>query len=835
MGTRKAAGFDQGELARRLAEARRRAEEAARRKAEADTRARTETNDDFQPPTPGGPVPSSSVPPAPAGPEVEYASLAVSAEEASQWSAEEALAYTRELNAALAAHADDPDYQAELLDMAAHGLNASAELVGASAQEDMSEAEKDNLAQLVGELSTATEAMSEGEAAALASTIAEGIGDNSDLHALDDVFFRNHRDTGDLTLAKLVMVELEEAGNTDAMAELAVVHSDSADARAYNDAMASWKTAATDQAATAAAADIAHAGDSAAEMDAWGPVEAREFTSDLADEVEAHKDDPEYLARLMEESADGIARSAEIIGQATRENIGSEAEIEGLAGELSRLGNALPAEMAARVAIAVANEFDNSGEQKEVDDGFGAYIDRGGSPNFRHLVHTALVANGYDDAADELVGRHGTLEEVLDQAKDAGAATAEAAGYVVDIIENAGEPVLTFIKEKAVEPIVDLFIDALGIDDGVDSLENPGDTFTIGGYVEVNAEVHARVDASLECTMNEDGTYTVAADVEGELGAHLTAGLASGGPELEQGARVEFTFATAEEAKEAMEAMALAAAGSSLVAAAPGGPALVTGIAGGTMAMLQENISAIEFSAEVSAELDASLANVGGLTPDLSAYGEVSAGTTYRMEFRDEGPVLVRKATLEVEGEIQATLGLGLGNAYSQLIGRAGLPVGGELNVDGEVAVVTEIPLGDDVAPEDVLAAAVTGSIPPGMDQAVLAGAPEATTHLEGNLTLKADAAGDGVGVRIDFETEPMGAGDVASAFGDFLSAFASFDLDGMFAALPGVEVTGRTFQEEGIDIEPTLEIGGVGVSMEYSSVTRTYDEEGTILDTMED
>lgn len=65
-------------------------------------------------------------------------------------------------------------------------------------------------------------------------------------------------------------------------------------------------------------------------VDEWNHADANAFTEALAEQVEAHKDDPEAVEAMLTLAGPRLQRSAELLGEATQTGGLSESDVEGI-------------------------------------------------------------------------------------------------------------------------------------------------------------------------------------------------------------------------------------------------------------------------------------------------------------------------------------------------------------------------------------------------------------------------------------------------------------------------------------------------------------------------
>lgn len=590
----------------------------------------------------------------------------------------------------------------------------------------------------------------------------------------------------------------------------------------------------------------------------WTHADAQRFTDAVADAAERNQGDPAYVRSLMTLSADGLKRSAELLGAATEEKY-DRGQVEGLASNLGRLCEVAPEDAAARLAYGVASEIDDDSELNYVDDGLDKFMD--GNSKFRGLLAGALEAQGKNEAKDELLNQNkGLLDTIYDNtigravdaagffgdlAGDVAGAAWDFGGNVVGAVVDGGTKLigaaadfaidttkgtlsvigdaasLTFdavkegvqwAAEKGLElagPLLDKARDwfkdavtgALKIDEKIDRL-GPGDTFTVGGGVEVTAGVDVEVSADIQVTRNDDGTYSVSAGVDGKLGLEALAGA-----DIGAGGKVEFRAKNAEEAKRLAESLAMAGA----AAAAAGTPpfsavAPLLTPSGSDLSFMKDHLSAIEVSASVSAGVDASL-EAGGV--DLSAGASAEGEVAYRIEFNEDGTKsLVRKQT--ISGSVS-------GDATAQLLGdgvTGSLPAG-ELSGHADLTVETRVPLPDSLGDVTDIAGAVT--LLTDQSGALAQLMPHAQTTIKGAIGGEVKVGDVAHGGEISIEASGLDVGDALRVARELVQG----DVKGAIAELPEVKVEGYHYETTGLDFHGGIEVAGQGVSIDLDNTIK--------------
>ncbi|MEW5742395.1 MAG: hypothetical protein AB1938_25990 [Myxococcota bacterium] len=589
----------------------------------------------------------------------------------------------------------------------------------------------------------------------------------------------------------------------------------------------------------------------------WTHADAQKFTDALASAAEENPD-PAFVRSLMTLSQGRLERSAELLGAATEEKFDRE-EVEGIASNLARLAEVAPEDAAGRLAFGVAEKIDDDSELNYVDDGLDHFLD--GNSKFRGLLAGALEAQGKNEAKDELLNQNkGVLDSIYDNtigravdvgeffgdlASDAAGAAWDFGGNVVGAVVDGGERLIgaaadfaidtakgtisvigdaasmtldavkegvQWAAEKGLElagPLLDkardMFKDAvtgaLKIDEKIDRLQ-PGDTFNVGGGVEVTAGVDVEVSADLQVKRNEDGSFTVSAGVDGKLGLEALAGANVGA-----GGKLEFRAANAEEAKKLAESLAMAGAAAAATTTPPfSAVAPLLAPSSSDLGFMKDHLSAIELSASVSAGVDASL-EAGGvkLSAGAAAEGEVA----YRIEFNEDGTKdLVRKQT--IEGSVS-------GDATAQILGpgvTGSLPAG-ELSGSAKLAVETRVPLPDSLGDVKDLPAAV--ALLTDQSGAIAQLMPGAQTKITGTIGGEVKVGDVAHGGEISIEASGLDVGDAIRVAREL----ASGDPRGALKELPDVKLEGYHYERTGFDFEGGIEVAGQGVSVDLHNTIK--------------
>ncbi len=466
-------------------------------------------------------------------------------------------------------------------------------------------------------------------------------------------------------------------------------------------------------------------------------------TAKLNEISSKHANDPQYVNQVLQAARPTLDKVSTVLGEnATSKAHNSDKDrqaIDRVASDLSEVAKRGNNFTALSIGSSIASKLPNSDELHHVDDAFDKYISGGGDKKLRDIVAGLMEKSGRSDGAQALYDpkdNKSILDRVGDVIKDGAKAVAGAIGNVlggikdwavdkatgaIHLVTEAGKFAVDFakgtvdvvgdianIKPKDIQNAINAAKEAglkLGgqavgwindklkeaVNDLVDTKKinnlGPGDSYTVDAELNISADLAVSAKASLTVSRNDDGTYTVAADLEGGLGVGIAektgaAGSASASAEAKLGGRVEFKFTNAVDAAEGARVLARTAAAGSIGV----GPSAL-GIGDGLMPskadfnFLKQHISAIELSAGAgvngSAELGNGLGKELGLddktlgdklgkqlfdkanTPSVS--GSAGAGlnveSTYRIEFKDGKPTdLVRKQTITLDGNAAADL-----------------------------------------------------------------------------------------------------------------------------------------------------------------------------------
>jgi hypothetical protein len=544
--------------------------------------------------------------------------------------------------------------------------------------------------------------------------------------------------------------------------------------------------------------------------------------------------------------------------------------VEGLASNLGRLAEVAPEDAAARLAYGVAQQIDDDSELNYVDDGLDRFMDGnskfrsllGGALEAQGkneakdellTAHRDGLLGIADTIYDNTVGRAVDAAEFFgDLAKDVGNAAGAAwdfggnvVGAVVDggskligaaadfaidtakgtisVIGDAAHMTVDAVKEgvqwaaekglelagplldKAREWFKDGITGALKIDEKIDRLQ-PGDTFTVGGGVEVTAGVDVEVSADIQVSRNDDGTYTVSGGVDGKLGLEALAGADVGA-----GGKVEFRAKTADEAKRLADSLAMAGAAAAAAATPPFSavaPLLVP--SGGDLGFMKDHLSAIEVSAGVSAGVDAKL-EAGGVK--LSAGASAEGDVAYRIEFNEDGTKsLVRKQT--ISGAVS-------GDATAQILGSGvtgSLPAG-ELTGSAELSVETRVPLPDSLGDVTDIAGAVT--LLTDQTGALAQLMPHAQTSISGTVSGEVKVGDVAHGGEVSISAEGLDVGDAIRVARNLVGG----DVKGALRELPDVKLEGYHYETTGFSFEGGLDVAGQGVDIDLHNTIKDRQE----------
>jgi hypothetical protein len=456
------------------------------------------------------------------------------------------------------------------------------------------------------------------------------------------------------------------------------------------------------------------------------------------------------------------------------------------------------------IATTITTQLANSNELHHVDDAFYSYLDGGGDSKLFNTLIGTMQAADHGKGAEGLKERGGNwiVDGIIDAADSVAGAlanvvggalgvikdfTVDAATGVVNVVTDVGEFAVDLAKgtidvvgdaanitKEAVEATVNAAVEAglaLGekaatwvvgrlneaIDDAIDENKindlGAGDSYSIfvdgGGGAALVGSAHAEATV----TRNEDGTYTVSAELGGGFGVGIGE---FGAAEGTLSGRVEFTYGSAAEATEGTRDILRTAVAGSLAGAA------LESVAGGLaptdddIESLKDHVSAVE----VSAGAQASIGVFAGLGVDLGAIdfstldgasASVSAETTTRIEFKNGKPVsLVSRQTITLEADAANN------PAILLALDRLGVDASG-INIDGSISVELESRI-----PINGLAIDSIGDI------VELVRNPDSLKTQLGNVehtvTVKADATVNDEKVSIEWEITDVDASEIPDA-----------------------------------------------------------------------
>lgn len=452
-------------------------------------------------------------------------------------------------------------------------------------------------------------------------------------------------------------------------------------------------------------------------------------TEELNDISREHADDPAYVNQVLQAARPTMDKVSEVLGEnsSRKSNHGSDedhAAIDSIITDLSEVSARGNDFTALSIATSIAGKLNNSEELHHVDDAFYSHLDEGGDSKLFNTLIGVMEGAGKGKGAEGLRDRGGGLwivDDVIDAAKSAvsfvGGVLGDIKDFTVDVVTgvanvvtDVGEFAIDFAKgtvdvvgdaasitadkvqaaidaakeaglalgEKAIGWINDRLQEAIddAIDDDMIRGLGRGDSYEIYADLGVSAGVSVSAEAKLTVKRNDDGTYTVSAELDGGLGLGIGKKESGAGAQaqLTAGGKIEFTFANASDAIKGAETLLQTAVAGGLATSPSGGPlAPVVGQllpSDSDFEFLKDHISAMELSvgAGASAGLDGAFAKklglgdkafgdklAGQLLGDAKLGASISAEATYRLEFKDGEPVaVVRKQTLTVSGEAAA-------------------------------------------------------------------------------------------------------------------------------------------------------------------------------------
>ena len=383
--------------------------------------------------------------------------------------------------------------------------------------------------------------------------------------------------------------------------------------------------------------------------------------------------------------------------------------------------------------------------------------------------------------------------------------------------------------KNGVTDFVKSITEATNFGTNIDKL-GTGDKYTLGlgGSASVEgAKVYGA--GQIEVSKGDDGAYTVAVDgkvgggIYGQLGASVGGKAeASGEATLGVGGKVEFKFATAEEAKRATEVL-LRQAAVSAVASSPAGIAAgplaqqAIGPSAEDLKFLGDNISALELRGEAAAKIGGELGLGERGVAVAGAFGEAKVETVAaaRIEFeKGKPPTLVVKQ--DYTGEVSAGVKAGLDYSNgapknpneASLLPSLGGSAKGTVSVESRITLPSNINVAN--LKQDPLGTIKAAGVEMGNSAQ-----SKVTVTLEGNG--QAVGTGGGMEAKVEFSAKPadlMRSGAIQQALaGNFEGAFkAAGDKTEVKASL-------TPFTKHGVSLSPEVSIMGFGVGLEGQAV----------------
>ncbi|MBN8465425.1 hypothetical protein JYJ95_02820 [Corallococcus exiguus] len=403
--------------------------------------------------------------------------------------------------------------------------------------------------------------------------------------------------------------------------------------------------------------------------------------------------------------------------------------------------------------------------------------------------------------------------KVVEEGKDLVGDVKDTAIEVKDTVVEEGGKAVDALKGKVEE-----WKESVDYKKSIDNL-GPGDTYSlhVGGDVSIET-AKAYGTADLQCTRNDKGEYIVSAD--GELGAGLygqVGGSAGARAKIEGeatggvGAKVEMKFASAEEAKRAMD---------TLVRSTTPGSALLGPPSAKDLEFSMKHVSAVEVRGAAAAKL-AGEAGVGVRgAADVGAFAEagVKLQVSARIEFdANRKPSMVIKEELSGNVTAGAEAGLPGGQARSGVQKDSGLGQEFSGSLKGSLTLQTKVDMPGNVDPLKLVQDPVGALADVGKQQ---------LRSLETTATVKVQAEGTAGAVA---------KGGVEGTFVLKMNAGEKLDAKVLDAALHGefrkaaeasgdstqVEASVREYQSRGVSAAPELKFMGFGGKGEFAAATR--------------
>lgn len=506
-------------------------------------------------------------------------------------------------------------------------------------------------------------------------------------------------------------------------------------------------------------------------VEQWTSKEAAQYTAYLAQVVAEHPGDIALADALIVVSEQELQRGAELLGNATENKDDEKADVKALTENVSILGNAASEDIAAALAIVVAEQIPNDSEQNWVDDGFGEFVDRSGDERFLEMLGAALHSQGKGDASDEMLhtsaggvfGEGGLFDDVFTAIRE----------FPGNVWEFAYDRVLN----PAGDWLRDRITGALAIEQRIAALNEPGDSIFVGADVAGNVlGMDLDFAGGVKISITDQGRYRVELFGEGALGVAQElslpgVNLAEGelSADISLGMSLSFEFDSAAEATAAAESITGMAAGVALL----GTPAAPLG--GVLIAATADELDWVGSAyTGASIELTGTL-QAGGKLPDVAeslgipeaqVKGLAAAGV--RLEILPNGTQnLVYSTAFALEGQLDL-------DAPVDLPG--GMQLGRHMGGSVSLQVETSVPLDMDM--DDLLADPVGTVV-----EAVANPAGASTTTVNGVVNLQEGGSGGvstaSAGIQLQFKAAVDQPGDMYSAIsqavgGDLLGALTT-------------------------------------------------------------
>jgi A nuclease of the HNH/ENDO VII superfamily with conserved WHH len=475
-------------------------------------------------------------------------------------------------------------------------------------------------------------------------------------------------------------------------------------------------------------------------------AEASAAATDKLNEISAnHANDPQYVNQVLQAARPTLDKVSTVLGENSAKNAhngdADRRAMDKIVSDLSQVAKRGNDFTSLSIATSIAGKLANDKELHHADDSFDKYVKSTGDTKLLGTVIGVMERSGRAAGAQALRDQNdyrstSFLGEVKDKIADGAKQIVDTAEGIKDmvvdgatgvakVVTKAGEVAIDYAKgtidvvgdvAKITKKDIQVAIEvakqaglALGNKVGewvnkqyttaindlidvkkIDKLE-AGDSYTVDAEVSVADEIAMSAKTSLTVSKNDDGTYTVAADLKGGFGVGFAEhagpeGDASATAEAKLGGRIEFKFANAADAAEGARLIvrtaiagtaAATVAGVAVQAGAPNAALPVAKLVGKALApgkadldFLKQHVAAVEVS--VGASVNGSGAPPSGAeqlgigdktlgdklskqlvsnAPGDSIHASANVESTYRIEYKDGKPInLVQKRTITLEG-----------------------------------------------------------------------------------------------------------------------------------------------------------------------------------------